>query len=78
MAIYNLFNDLYPFQKDDLLDHLSFDQMKANPAVNKDVRELSHNLKEQCFAIFLQSFQGCVRKCEIKDWNGKGAISQVK
>jgi len=23
-------------QKDDLLDHLSFDQMKANPAVNKD------------------------------------------
>ena len=52
--------------------------MKANPAVNKDVSELSHNLKEQCFAIFLQSFQGCVRKCEIKDWNGKGAISQVK
>ena len=54
--------------------------MKANPAVNKDVRELSHNLKEECFAIFLlfQSLQGCVRKCEIKDWNGKGAISQVK
>ena len=29
---------IFTFQIADLVDHLSFDQMKANSAVNKDVR----------------------------------------